>query len=57
MSAALASSYTHRTVDHDASSQIGGREAVEVYHPQMPAEPLLRAGRDGQSEQRLRTFF
>jgi hypothetical protein len=31
---------THRTVDHDASSLIRQREAVEVCHPQMPAEPL-----------------
>ena len=47
---------THRTVDHDASGLIRGREAVEVYHPEMPTEPLLHAARDRQSEQRLRTF-
>jgi len=40
---------THRTVDHDASSLVRGREAVDVHHPQMTAEPLLRAGLDGES--------
>ncbi len=44
------------TVDHDASSLIGGREPVEIYHPKIPAEVLLRPGPDGQSELRLRTF-
>src|SRR5262245_22888732 len=35
---------------------IGGREAVEVDHPQASTEPLLREGRDSQTEERLWTF-
>src|SRR5262249_40017521 len=46
----------HRTVDHNTSSLIGGRESLEVYRPKIPAEVFLRPGPNGQSEQRLRTF-
>ena len=46
----------HRTLDHDTSSLIGGREPLEVYRPKIPAEVLLHPGPNGQSEQRLRTF-
>src|SRR6516225_11451220 len=35
---------------------IGGREALEVYRPKIPAEVLLRPGPNSQAEQRLRTF-
>src|SRR5215471_9329617 len=48
--------HSHRTVYHDANGPIGGREAVKVYHPQTPADPLLRTGRDGKPEQCFRTF-
>src|SRR5262249_54521208 len=46
----------HRTLDHDTSSLIGGREPLEVYRPKIPAEVFLRPGPNGQSERRLRTF-